>query len=186
MFENFVYFKEVTKLSTIIYYDLRRINYSDSLLKIICNKETENGVDVLEEVEDLIEDKSQIKKVFELFDNIPVEASSRLLDCIFKIITSGNNEADKNICDGLLYYSMKCGHLDLASRVIDYDNENNIEDSALSLAAKLDNTEIIKYLFKNRSYERSELIKAVYVSVRNCIEAAKLIISAIIYLDSGK
>lgn len=152
MFENFVYFK-VTKLSTIIYHNLRRTNYSNSLLEMICNKETENSVDILEEVEDLIEDKSQIKKVFELFDNISGEASPRLLDCIFRIITtSENNEADKNIHDGLLYHSMELDHLDLAKRMINHNNENNIEDSALSYQQLLISTQISNNTYQSQKF----------------------------------
>lgn len=59
MFENFVIFTEVSKLSSDIFYQLRKINYSNKFLDLIYRK---RDIVSFEEITNLLEDRSQVEK----------------------------------------------------------------------------------------------------------------------------
>lgn len=127
MFENFVIFTEVIKLSSRIFYELKIVNYSDKLIKLI----REGDIKFAEEIFLLVENKSLIHPFVELTLKSP-----RWLDCIMK--TGIINPV-------LLFSSCKYGKL----RYVKYLVENGINLNAfriLETAARYNHWKIVKYL----------------------------------------
>lgn len=63
MFDNFLIFTEVVKLSSNVFWRMREINYRDKLLEVIYKKK--DLVTFLEVIE-LIEDKNLISEIIDL------------------------------------------------------------------------------------------------------------------------
>lgn len=106
MFSSFIYFGEVTKLSTSIKYGLDQINYSDDLLNLIILRK---DIDSFEQVIDMIGCKStDIEKLFSIAVLVSNQhtISNRWLNCIEKIFPSEKEKISdvrhiidlKNLC----------------------------------------------------------------------------------------
>lgn len=73
MFENFVTFKEVVKLSTSTFHYLKQVNYSEDLLKYVCRQDR---IDKVQQLCKLItEDKIPVANTSLLNNLIP------MIDC---------------------------------------------------------------------------------------------------------
>lgn len=127
MFENFVIFTEVVKLSSRIFHELKIVNYSDKIIKLI----RERDIKFAEEIFLLVENKSLIHSFVEL-----TLRSLRWLDCVMK--TGIINSA-------LLFSSCKYGKLKYVKYLV--ENGANLNTfRILETAARYNHLKIIKYL----------------------------------------
>lgn len=147
MFENFVIFTEVVKLSSNIFYYLRQVNYHNKLLKIIRHH---FDIKSAEQVFELVEDVSLLIDFIQI---IPLEEDDeirrRWIDCIFKAIEENNLD----ISDFKHLLICECCRFGMNDRVkllmSKLADVNEISDALMMIAIDFSNLEIIKYLVEN-------------------------------------
>lgn len=113
MFENFVTFTEVVKLSKIIFYNLKDLNYSDKLLDLIYIR---NDQPTFYQVMDLIQDSSIVNKfIYKL--NYCCSDCKILSDRWFELLVEfikNRDDIDFSINDYLLLkYAYRAERLDI-------------------------------------------------------------------------
>lgn len=97
MFENFVVFTEVVKLSSIVFHYLKRVNYHDKLLQSVDISEgfdfLANDVFLIEQNVDTIEDEILIIKLIKKLFYYKGRYKTKLLECVFSIVKNLNEES---------------------------------------------------------------------------------------------
>lgn len=146
MFENFVIFTEVTKLSSNMYYNLQIVNYSDKFAIDILWKE---DTVVFEKLIDLVEDRRLvISNIVYILKYYVSYIEYEYLDLLFRLKPRDlefDTVEDRHFCltMGCLY-----GHLDLVKYFIYGEVSRNIKSHGLCLAAEHGQLEIVKYLIQ--------------------------------------
>lgn len=145
MFENFVIFTEVVKLSSIIFNNFKLINHSDNVLFTACiNQDIEAAKQMFPQKED----KSIVYHLIKLLlpERFPYPALLRLL---FDNVEDFN-EFDQENKDTILNYACECGFLDIVKKMIEVGaNVNNPEYELLYSAIIGNKTEVAKCLIEN-------------------------------------
>lgn len=150
MFENFIVFTEVVKLSSDIFWRMREVNYHDKFLKFIRKKQ---DVVAFEEVVDIIEDKCLVTKFGNILTVCNINNERKWIENIFKVI-------DTTILGNiLLTYSSRHGFIDFVKYLIERPdckvcsehcchgaNIHAQDNCALRWAARSGHLEIVKYL----------------------------------------
>lgn len=142
MFEKFLIFTEVVKLSPNTFYQLRIVNHHDKLLDLIYRRK---DIIVLEEVIDLVNDKYLITEFINFLWNFDDDdEEKKLIENIFKVIdyidvSTFNNKlliccSANGLCNFVKY---------LIQSGVDIHTSN---DFALITAAQNDHLEVVKYL----------------------------------------
>lgn len=144
MFENFVTFNEVIKLSKLTYQNLRKINYSNSLLEIICEKEDLTSGN---QVYDLIGDLSVVgNSVFSLIEDYTDELEKRI-KFVSDIVNCENNYGE--------FWSKDMRELILLCSFIRIDDLNGVKcmistgtnlSNVLEISIRFHRLEISKYV----------------------------------------
>lgn len=148
MFENFVHFQEVTKLSSIVYYQMKEVNYDVNLLRIICDK---NDSESLKEIFDLI-----TYMRYEIAENICSNENlcNTLLNCFLKHPTLRRSLLE--YC-APLHYSCKYGNLKVLKYIVEESTELKIPIiDLLNMACLCNHLEIVKYIVKKDINIRNE------------------------------
>lgn len=146
MFENFVIFTEVVKLSSILYYNLEVINYSDGLaINILWKKDTI----VFERLIDLVEDRRLVISKIIYILRYEVYAKYKYLDFLFRLITR-NPELNMTAENECYYYVLSCifGHFDFVKYLLREETEKDVKSQGLSIASEHGHLEIVKYLIQ--------------------------------------
>lgn len=146
MFENFVIFIEVTKLSQNIYYNLEVINYSDNFaIDILWKKDTI----VFQTLIHLVEDRRLVISKIIYILRYEVYAKYKYLDFLFRLITR-DPELDMSAEDKRYYYVLSCifGHFDFVKYLLREETEKDVKSQGLSIASQHGNLEIVKYLIQ--------------------------------------
>lgn len=146
MFENFVIFTEVAKLSSSIHYNLEVVNYSDSLaIHILWKKDTA----VFERLVDLVEDRRLvISKIIYILKYCIFHMEYKYLDLLFKMKPK---DLEFDIPeDRHFFFNISCvfGHLDLVKYFLQDEISRNIKSHGLCIAAENGQLEIVKYLIQ--------------------------------------
>lgn len=166
MFENFIIFTEVTKLSSNVFHYLKEVNYHDKLLNLIRKKE---DVATFEEIIDLVENKYLITKFISILYCCKCD-EKRWIENIFKVIDYIDVSAYNN---DLLIYSSAYGCQEvvkyLLERIVcdckeDCSHGVNIfacDNRALKWSSLRGHLEIVKLLMERtdmifRNYEDNE------------------------------
>lgn len=113
MFENFVTFTEVVKLSSNVFWRMKEVNYHDKLLKLIYDKE---DVFTFEEVIELVENKQLIAKFANILDTCSLSTEGLWVENIFKVID--HIDISSSI-DTLLIYSSKNGFTNFVKYLVE-------------------------------------------------------------------
>lgn len=144
MFENFVVFIEVSKLSMNTFNNLQNINYHDKLLGLIHRR----NVDTFEKIVDLIENKYLATRFIAMLNIPPFNDNYDLkwIKSIFKVIdhidiTAFNNRLISCACSYDFYNFVKY----LVKNGADIHTENELP---LNSAANNGHLKIVKYLVK--------------------------------------
>lgn len=144
MFENFVTFTEVVKLSPNIFSQLREVNYHDKLLDLI---RIRNDISTFEQVTDLVENKYLVTGLIEIFQKNHTYLE-RWLKSIFKFVDYIDVTALDNL---LLFYSSRSGFYDFVKCLIERGADiHSQSDFAFRCAVLQNRLRIVKYLLKKR------------------------------------
>lgn len=137
MFENFIVFTEVVKLSSDIFWRMREVNYHDKFLKFIRKKQ---DVVAFEEVVDIIEDKCLVTKFGNILTVCNINNERKWIENIFKVI-------DTTILGNiLLTYSSRHGFIDFVKYLIERNDFRYDINSVMVFSSISGNLEIVKYL----------------------------------------
>lgn len=124
MFENFVTFTEVIKLSSNMFWRMREVNYHDKLLDLIYSKQ---DIVCFEMVTDLVKDQYLICEFIKELKFHYNSCERRWLENIFEIIKNNNITVSN---DDLLISASKYGFYDLVKCMI--ENGANIDAGSSS------------------------------------------------------
>lgn len=152
MFENFITFKEVIKLSTYTFHYLKQVNYSEDLLNYVCRQDRIGKAQQLCKL--ITEDKIPITDTSLLNNLIGMIDSSYLgflhrekswLNCIFKFILSGYGLDLKTRGNDLYFFSNKYGY----SGYIRYLMESNPGEYTIMMKERT----LTKCIIANNCYD---------------------------------
>lgn len=149
MFESFVTFTEVVKLSSNVFYFLREVNYSDKILDSIYEKTDPYS---FEQIIDLIQDKTLIEKSVEMLEFWYFGlGEEKWLENIFKVIEYIDLKKSHSI---LLFYSSRYGILENIKYLIEkcescnFIIEDGKKENALMDAASGNYLHVAEYLLE--------------------------------------
>lgn len=164
MFENFVVFTEVVKLSSILFGKMRLMNYSDDVLFLVCDN---NDINSAEQVLPLKRDDSIIYDFIELICDNSTTNKERWIRLIFENIEDYESLKDeyKTI---LMTYACGCGFLDIVKKMVEVGADVNYDGSHEPLTEAIygNRTEVVKYLIDNGAEVFSTSF-LVYTAVKN-------------------
>lgn len=161
MFENFICFQEVTKLSSNVYYQMKEVNYNISLLRIICNK---NDSKVLKEIFDLIR-----YIYYEIAEAICSNENlcNTFLNCFLEHPMLRRNLLGNNYVP--LHYSCKYGNLKVLRYIVEESEELKIPIiDLLNMACLYNHLEIVKYIVEKDINIKNE--KTIRIAIFNSKE----------------
>lgn len=153
MFENFITFSEVIKLSPNIYYFLREVNYHDKLLALMFIKS--NSDTHLENIIDLIKDT---KTIHSLISDRCYDKKVRLpLKFLFNLSIL---YPDLNLDHFLLHRAILQDNIETFKRLIEVKKVNiqSIEKCLLRNAFDNESFEIFKYLIEEHNTDPQYII----------------------------
>lgn len=134
MFSNFIYFKEVSKLSSTINYNLTQIHYSDNIIKsVYWRRDFAAASQILYLIED-----TRLLNIF-----ISLCKDKKWLELLSTIIIEKNISNIKDDDNLLLLKSCEYGFYDFVKYLSDIGFSG---DSALHMAIRYGNLDIVKYL----------------------------------------
>lgn len=142
MFENFLVFTEVVKLSSNVFYQLEEINYHDKVLDFIYDRE---DVNTFEKVLDLVEDKYLITRFIKFLKDYGLNETEKLwVKNILKVINHINIAAFDN---ALLIYAFKYEFYESFRYLIQKGADIHVKDNyLLRVSAARGNLDLVKYL----------------------------------------
>lgn len=143
MFENFVIFTEVVKLSRNTFHELKEVNYSVSVAYKIYKK---RDISAFEQIIDLIEDEKLINSVVNFLPVFRLQDGRRWLGAIFKVIRYVTNTNSRKM---LLFKSTQHGILEYVKYFVETGIDFKIKNHALSLACIYGYLDIVTYLIEN-------------------------------------
>lgn len=185
MFENFVTFKEVIKLSTSTFHYLKQVNYSEDLLKYVCRQDR---IDKAQQLCKLItEDKISISDVSLLNNLVEMIDSSYLgflyrekswLNRIFKFIFSGYELDLKTHGDDLYFFSNKYAY----SGYIRYLMESNPGEYTMMMEERTLTRCIITNSFLDAHYYiREEEFVVQFIDILLVIQTSAAMVDYFVY-----
>lgn len=138
MFNNFVIFTEVVKLSPNIFHSLKQVNYSKKLLKVIYSRK---DIISFESVLDFIKDKELIIKFIKLIENISLQHQREQVENI--LIAAGSDER-------LLFCSSRNGFYEIVKNLVSsgVNLRSDLGSWALVEASYNGHVDIVKYLIE--------------------------------------
>lgn len=148
MFENFIVFTEVVKLSSNIFWKVKEVNYSDKLLDLIYEKK---DVVAFEEVINLVDNKFLITMFIEILQlDLEESVEKKWIENIFKVIEEVDTTAFGNellmVCSYYEFY-------DFVKYLIEHDADVNAQyNRALNCSIIKGNLEIVKLIVENGYY----------------------------------
>lgn len=148
MFSNFVYFKEVTKLSSTINYNLTQIHYSDNIIKSVYWRRDFNSAS---QILHLIED-TRLLNIF-----ISLCEDKKWLELLLTTIIEKDISNIKDDDNLLLLKSCEYGFYDFVKYLSDIGFSDNF---AVNKAIRYGNLDIVKYLATSENITFDELLEA--------------------------
>lgn len=144
MFENFVYFREVVKLSTVIEYQLKRTSYSNKLMKEMIRRSDPQVIHMVE----FIDNKEIINMIA---SNLAffTGKDELWLQCIIKAYENNIEITQSGYHELLLKKFCKYGNLTLVKHFVQSRTYENDECFFFSDEIAKQNPEIIEYLTEN-------------------------------------
>lgn len=151
MFENFVTFTELVKLSSNVFWKMREVNYSNKILNSIYQR---RDLEVLEKVLDLIEDKQLIIGFTSVLEDPRKVQIEKWLEIITKAVIENSISIPRD--NNLIIYSSEYGVYDFVkywfeSVCLNYPLDEGLRrriDLALEYSAANCHPEIFKYLIE--------------------------------------
>lgn len=173
MFENFVIFTEVSKLSVNIFNNLQNINYHDKLLDLIYKRK---DIITFERIVNLIRDKYLITKFVKLFEDRGLKDRKRWLENIIPQVDHIDVTAFNEI---LIITAADCNSFNAVEILVQKGANINgskryRDDLPLECAAANGNLEIIEYFMERGTKVNSKIIQeALY---RGSLEVVKYLV----------
>lgn len=162
MFENFVIFTEVVKLSANTFNNLQNINYHDKLLDLIYERK---DIITFERIVNLIQDRYLITKFVGLFEDRSLKDRNRWLENIIPQVDHIDIKAFNEI---LIITAADCNSFSAVEILVEkganiHGSKRYRDDLPLECAARNGNLEIIKYFMKRGAKVNSKIVQeAVY------------------------
>lgn len=145
MFENFVIFTEVVKLSQNVFYNLRNVNYSDGIFEALFIRK---DIEAAESLVELIQDKIKVINVARIFEDSK-DNNKRWMNLISQLVISSNLKVS-TISVGFLFECCKFGCIELIEYAIENGSQFHKDYYApLAGASWNGHLEIVKYLIEN-------------------------------------
>lgn len=144
MFENFVHFQEVTKLSSIVYYQMKRVNFSQSVFDLIRSR---NHYQFVKELFDLLlENNLNLEKYLIKLTSCCYQFEEEFLKGIFSNVILNK----ERVCINTNLFIFCCRHdclFEFIEKLISLDvNIHHIQDLGLLQACSFGQIKTVKFL----------------------------------------
>lgn len=149
MFENFVYFGEVTKLSSNVYYQMKEVNFSENVFDLMHSRNHYQFVKEIFDADLITNTNCDVDKCVEISKDYKYEFGEEILRKISMFVQLDKNKEFGN--DILLIFCSRHDNLlEFVEKLISHGADVHLgEDFALSQACYYGQEKIVKCLLRN-------------------------------------